>query len=343
MVTVSIIPLPEPEIILPRPRLCLNEVITLIGKGGDTYHWTGPNNLLYVGQTVSFVAHSLNYGGTYILNVIDSNNCKNKTTADLIVDDLPYGSLIPSSKYNCVPFTSEFTFDSHTKPMVNWTIQTSSYSGTKFSHLFTVPGEYLIKGHLQDTNTNCVNTLTILVNAYPVPKADFKFLPEKPVENLETVIFTNNSTGDFQNKWNWFFIANNGFKSSHENTPYFFQDAGLYPVAFIVQNKYGCSDTIVKTIKVESDFNIYVPNAFTPNGDELNDNFLPILRGTKFYTLSIFDRWGAKLFETNSTETGWDGTYKGEEAKQDVYVWKINVSSNSGEQKTMSGQVTLTR
>ena len=114
-------------------------------------------------------------------------------------------------------------------------------------------------------------------------------------------------------------------------------------MAFIVQNKYGCSDTIVKTIKVESDFNIYVPNAFTPNGDELNDNFLPILRGTKFYTLSIFDRWGAKLFETNSTETGWDGTYKGEEAKQDVYVWKINVSSNSGEQKTMSGQVTLTR
>ncbi len=343
MVTVSIIPLPKPEIILPRPRLCLNEVITLIGKGGDSYNWTGPNSLLYAGQTVSFVASSLTYGGTYILKVINGNKCKNKTSADLIVDDLPYGNLIPSSKYNCVPFTSEFVFDSHTSPLTNWTIENSSYRGNKFSHLFTVPGEYLITGHLQDTNTNCVNIVTFIVNAYPVPKADFKFLPEKPVESLETVIFTNNSTGDFQNKWNWFFIANNGFKSSNENTSYFFQDAGLYPVALIVQNKYGCTDTIVKTIKVESDFNIYVPNAFTPNGDELNDIFLPILRGTKFYTLSVFDRWGAKLFETNSTETGWDGTYKGEEAKQDVYVWKIEVSSNSGEQKVLTGQVTLTR
>ncbi len=343
MVTVSIITLPTPEIILPRPRLCINDVITLIGKGGDTYNWTGPNNLLYAGQTVSFVASSLTYGGTYILNVIDGNNCKNKTTADLIVDDLPYGSLIPTSKYNCVPFTSEFVFDSHTKPTTSWTLENSSYTGNKFSHIFTVPGEYLITGHLQDTNTNCVNTVTILVNAYPVPKADFKFLPEKPVESLETVIFTNSSTGDFQNKWNWFFISNNGFKSSNENTSYFFQDAGLYPVAFIVQNKYGCSDTIVKTIKVESDFNIYVPNAFTPNGDELNDIFLPILRGTKFYTLSIYNRWGANLFETNNTEAGWDGTYRGEEAKQDVYVRKITVSSNSGEQKTLTGQLTLTR
>ncbi len=342
-VTVSIIPLPIPEITLPKTRICLNDVITLIGKGGDTYNWTGPDNLLYAGQTVSFVAHSLTYGGTYILNVTDGNNCKNKTTADLIVDDLPYGSLIPSSKYNCVPFTSEFVFDSHTKPTTYWTLENNSYTGNKFSHLFTVPSEYLITGRLQDTNSNCINTVTILVNAYPVPKADFKFLPEKPVESLETVIFTNNSKGDFQNKWNWFFIANNGFKSNNENASYFFQDAGLYPVAFIVQNKYGCSDTIVKTIKVESYFNIYIPNAFTPNGDELNDVFLPILRGTKFYTLSIFDRWGAKLFETNNTETGWDGSYKGEEAKQDVYVWKITVSSNSGEQKVLTGQVTLNR
>jgi gliding motility-associated-like protein len=120
-------------------------------------------------------------------------------------------------------------------------------------------------------------------------------------------------------------------------------DAGVYPVAMIVANKWGCSDSIVKAIEIQTDLAIYVPNVFSPNGDELNDVFLPITRGVKFYDLSIYDRWGARIFSTTDQLTGWDGSYQGEQSKNDVYTWKIKLSANNGEMKTMTGFVVLSR
>jgi gliding motility-associated-like protein len=111
----------------------------------------------------------------------------------------------------------------------------------------------------------------------------------------------------------------------------------------MVTNTWGCADTILKALKIEADLSVYVPNVFTPNDDYLNDVFLPITRAVKSYELLIFDRWGAIVFSTTKVEQGWDGTYRGEPCKMDVYVWKINLSSVNGEMKTMTGNVMLSR
>lgn len=342
-VTVSILPLPSPEIVLSKATICRTESITMTGKGGINYEWTGPNNLLYTGKTISFTATSMAYAGTYKLLVIDSNDCKNTGSAVLAMNDLPNGYLIGSNKINCIPFLSEFNFHSNASSTFQWTLKDASYSGKTFTHYFTEAGDQIISGYLKDTLTSCVNTLSFIVKAYPVPKANFSFEPENPVENLESVHFTNQSSGEEQSKWHWFFNDNKGYKANTTNTSYLFQDAGLYPIAFIVENKYGCSDTIIKTIRVETDLSIYVPNVFSPNADELNDIFLPVVRGQKFYQLRVFNRWGDLIFESIDPQVGWDGNYRGESCKTDVYIWKISVSGKNGEHKDLKGEVILSR
>ena len=87
-------------------------------------------------------------------------------------------------------------------------------------------------------------------------------------------------------------MNNNGYTSTQTNPSYMFEQSGNYPIALVVHNKYGCSDTIVKMITVVEEQNLYVPNSFTPNGDGINDIFLPKGKGLTKYNLMIFDRWG---------------------------------------------------
>ena len=289
---------------------------------------------------------SMAYAGDYTLTVWDMNACHNSTSIAIQMDDLPNGNLGGNKMQGCVPFKSDFSFYSAlniTSVKTTWQLDGKVFASKTFSYNFVKAGDYPIIGAYLDTLTNCRNTGSFVVNAYALPLANYTYSPEKPVESVDDVIFTNTSKGEYQKSWTWFFMENNPIKSNREQITYLFKDAGIYPVVMIVKNGWGCSDTVVKAIKVEADFNIYVPNAFTPNGDGMNEVFMPVLRGVKFYHLSIFDRWGAELFESVEINNGWDGTFNTVNCKQDVYVWKIKVSANNGQEKEMTGHVSLTR
>ncbi len=105
----------------------------------------------------------------------------------------------------------------------------------------------------------------------------------------------------------------------------------------------GCETTDSLTVVVSGA--LYVPNAFSPNGDGDNDVFRAEGTGINHFELMVFNRWGQKLFETNDIEKGWDGTVDGELAKSDVYVWKIRYSEDykPNIKKTETGHVTLVR
>lgn len=345
VITVSVLPLPQPAAVLLNPKVCLNELVTLQGGGGINYEWKGPQNFGSAAQTATFIAYNPAMAGTYTLYVSDINSCTNLTSIDLTIYDLPDGYLQGTKMQACVPFSSDFEF--HPAPgsasiSTQWLVDKKSFTGPVFSYPFQIPGDYTIQGYFKDPVTNCINTKTFVINAYPLPIADFTVSPERPVENTDEVMFTNTSTGDSK-KWNWFFMNNAGRQSQNKNTSYLFEDAGIYPVAMIVTNSWGCADTIVKLIQIFEDFDVYVPNVFTPNNDELNDIFLPIIRGVKQYDLAIYNRWGARIFHSIDPQKGWDGSFSGQPCKDDVYIWKLTLSSNSGESKTQTGHVTLYR
>ena len=95
---------------------------------------------------------------------------------------------------------------------------------------------------------------------------------------------------------------------------------------------------------IYDEFLIYVPNAFTPDGDGVNDVFMPIVSGHDLdsYEFLIFNRWGELIFEASAAGVAWDGTHKGQKAKQDVYVWKLKAKKASdGEKKVYYGHVSL--
>ncbi len=92
---------------------------------------------------------------------------------------------------------------------------------------------------------------------------------------------------------------------------------------------------------------LLVPNAFTPNGDGLNDLFKPIIRcPTVTYLLRIYNRWGQRVFETADAGAGWDGRFEGEAQPSDLYVWTVEISDVQEEGvvlQSLRGDVTLLR
>jgi gliding motility-associated-like protein len=120
---------------------------------------------------------------------------------------------------------------------------------------------------------------------------------------------------------------------------------GTYNVRLVVSAPGGCTDTTFDEIIVNPEFTLYVPNAFTPNGDGLNDNFLIYGEEIQEMNMMIFDRWGNMVFTSTSVQEGWDGRANGgaDIAQQDVYVYKIQVKDLAGKQHKQTGHVSLIR
>ncbi len=113
----------------------------------------------------------------------------------------------------------------------------------------------------------------------------------------------------------------------------------------IITNTNGCIaiDSVVISMD-ETCGNIYIPNAFSPNGDGQNDIFF--VYGTAFnqFELKIYDQWGEMITKINDTSTGWDGTFKGKEMNSDVYLYKLNgLCKTTGEVVIKSGTIALVK
>jgi gliding motility-associated-like protein len=111
--------------------------------------------------------------------------------------------------------------------------------------------------------------------------------------------------------------------------------------AVTVTDQNGC--TAVTGAYIEIMFALYIPNTFTPNGDGDNDEFFAISASVKNFTLRIFNRWGEEVFTTNDIHDGWNGIYHGLEAKQDVYVFRVEATFMNGKYEEIVGQVNLLR
>lgn len=108
---------------------------------------------------------------------------------------------------------------------------------------------------------------------------------------------------------------------------------------------YKKGDNTVKslsnTVETTAPFNLYIPNAFTPNGDGLNDVFGAAGEGISEFTMQVFNRWGNLVFETNDMRRQWDGTYKGEKAELGVYVYQVMAKGPKSYMIKRQGSVTL--
>jgi gliding motility-associated-like protein len=102
-------------------------------------------------------------------------------------------------------------------------------------------------------------------------------------------------------------------------------------------------DTAEFTVKVDPEFEFYIPSAFTPDADGVNEEFSGLGIGIKNYSMYIYDRWGELIFESNEYDYRWDGTYKGSQVQEGVYVYFFDLMDVKGEPHKYRGHVTLFR
>lgn len=315
------------------------------GNGGPyTYVWNdGAGNLLNgPSQTVSPSA-------TTTYTVTASDNCGTPVATDAVtitVNVIPTVTFTADNLQGCTPVSVNFT--NTTAPAEVGTCFWDFGNGVTSTNcdpafVFTTPGCYDITLTVTSPQ-GCVGTLTVpqMICVYPYPVAEFSFGPQPTDILMTTIDFTNESQGGIIYDWDFA-----GLGTSNSVNPSFTfpnEDPGTYPVCLYTENQYGCADSICHDIIINDNFVLFVPNAFTVDGDGINDYFLPVIDGIDpfSYTLYIFNRWGELVFETHNPQGSWDGYYRGLLSKQDVYVWKILCKeASTGQKREFYGHVSL--
>jgi gliding motility-associated-like protein len=165
------------------------------------------------------------------------------------------------------------------------------------------------------------------------------------VTTLEPLVaFSNNSENASSYAWNF---GDGTYGFAFEPFHVFPPVAGDYLVSLVAMNEVGCTDTAYVSIHVEETLIYYVPNSFTPNNDEKNQEFMPILsQGYKngTYRLRIFNRWGELVFESLDPSRGWGGDYgpNHTDCQSGTYTWVLNFQVlQTQEDKEIVGNVNL--
>ena len=324
--------------------------LSAIGSGGSgkgySYSWSNGDN----GKATTVSPSSKT---TYTVTLED--NCETPVASSdvtIALHELPDVKIEGKDLEACAPVNADLinaTDPSMVGGQCIWDLGNgqSSSSCDTVEQIYTTPGCYDIDLSVRSPE-GCVDSTTVqdMVCVRPYPKASFDHDPEKATVQDPAFTFGNRSVGASSYAWDF-----GGLDSSvQENPVYEFpaDSSGAYEVCMEASTQYGCRDTTCETVAIRGESIIYVPNAFTPDGDGVNDKFGPVVQGIdrSDYSFFIYDRWGEIVFESNHPEKKWDGSVKGEmsESKTDVYVWRlVTKSAHTGKKIQKRGHVTLIR
>ncbi|HXP49188.1 MAG TPA: PKD domain-containing protein, partial [Bacteroidia bacterium] len=213
-----------------------------------------------------------------------------------------------------------------------WSFGDGTTSNQKDSakHCYDSAGVFTV-GVVITSDSGCADSLIIpnMITVYSHPIAAYTASPQ-PVTILEpTITFTDQSTDAYGiKKWLWQFNDPLDGTDSIQNPTYTFTDTGTFCPELTVTNIHGCKDSVDHCIIISPFFTLYIPNAFSPNADGINDVFTA--KGTYVcsFDMYIFDRWGMMLYYTDDINKGWDGTVQGGTliSQEDTYVYLITAT-----------------
>ncbi len=343
---INVYPIPEAPSVS-NVHYCKNAVaspLTASGTGSLNWYLSSTSTLAVAAPTpLTTTAGLTSYYVSQTINGCESS----RLPLNVNIYALPVVTMSPQVA-GCAPLcksygiTSTFSLTSYSWNMGDGSIAIGN--DTVYQYCYNTAGSYNLSVTVSDTN-NCTSTTTFnnWVTVYQVPKAGFSYTPQ-PISILSPeVSFINETIGDniISNQW-WFGDPKHSI--SYLSDPSFvYADTGHYTVQLAIANANGCKDTITKTLLIENDFTFYIPNAFSPTNDGLNEGFIPLGIGisTANYEFTIYDRWGNKVFQTDDVNKPWDGKIAGTTSQEDVFVWTIACRTFKGERKKFKGQVSL--
>jgi gliding motility-associated-like protein len=351
-VTVSLHP-PLNGSIQPTIETCPGDSVLLVGSASGGigapygYTWSSGGNLVSSGDSVYVTPTT-----TTVYNLTITDGCESSpflVQITHLVSVLPPIQISVDEREKCIPGTFTFTLDMDPNLFNNftWNFSTGEVVQNESGFQITVNqlGSFDVFFEYITTN-NCYfsGNFPDFYVVYDVPKADFTWLPNPPDMLNTTVFFQNGSQG--ADNYLWF--INGGapsFSTDFEVWSTFpLGEVGQYPVTLVAYTEDNCADTITKIVDIVAIPTLYVPNTFTPDGDEFNENWRVYINGIDTYdfNLVLYNRWGEIIWESKDPEATWDGTYKGFKVPVGTYVWTIQAGSlYTDENYTWNGFVSV--
>ncbi|HET6225888.1 MAG TPA: PKD domain-containing protein [Bacteroidia bacterium] len=261
------------------------------------------------------------------LSIVTSHGCRDTISQQVKIKPIPAFRFFATEREGCEEFQTAF-YDSSsvsggkiTKWL--WDFGDGNLSYRRYPlHTFSDAGNYFVT--LQITSSygcEISRKLDYPIVVHPKPTAAFLATPTEVGIEQPTVQFMDVSSEAIL--WDWDF---GDHKTSIEQNPFHtYTQVGKFTVTQIAISEYGCTDTVSHTVQVNPQPTIYIPNAFSPDGNNVNDIFVPVGDGIETFEMHIYDRFGTEIFKTNDISNGWNGRVDGtkERVHEGVYVYKI--------------------
>lgn len=281
-----------------------------------------PNSSLQAPTNISF-----DLNGYHTITLVGSNGvCQHTHIDSILVFGIPSIDFYIDSQLMCAPFLAQFVNNSNADAAITYTWDfgdgnTSNEANP--SHIYEEPGIYDVTlGIVVDEGCEADLTMTLegAIDVKPSPVANFTVTPDI-VDAFEPWMDFSDESIDSEEHWYYFTTTDS---TEVRDTSWAYLDGGYHYPMQIVTNEYGCKDTAIREVYVIPYTTIYVPNAFSPDGDGLNDVFQPEVRDVLSYRLDIFTRWGNIIFSTEDPKQGWDGKHNGKMMGDGVYIYQIH-------------------
>ncbi|MDD2412769.1 MAG: gliding motility-associated C-terminal domain-containing protein, partial [Bacteroidales bacterium] len=307
------------------------EITVEVSDGRPDYTYSWSCNLGYNNPTIGNLS-----AGTHIAIVTDADGCTDSLIILITNHEEPQVQIVSISPAHCdqadgaarlevTGGSASYSYDWGTTPA-----RTSNYETQLMGNHYTV------------TVSDGVCDVEIIVDVpnLPGPTVNASANPSEAYVSRSLIRFNDGSTG--ATSWNWDF--GNGQYSTDRKPSYNYEHAGTYDVILTVIDDYGCSASDTVQIVIHEGLVVWIPDAFTPNGDGLNDSFGPRAKGMSLddYEMVILDRWGKLAFITNDYYQHWDGTIYGQRVEvNSIYLYKITIKDVLGKKHLYSGRVSL--
>lgn len=329
--TFNVYPLLAPSFTPPAGECVYNNSFDFIGggafMGNGTVNWSFGNQATpSVSSQFNPVNIVFNSAGVYpIIFTINENGCTKSVMDSVHVYPKPMAQFGLESEIGCVLNPVYFADSSFSSSLLsyNWSFGNGETSILQNpAATYAAVGVYTIRLIITSQN-GCKDTayLPNPLTINPSPIAGFTLTPDNTSIFEPDISIVDQSEFASTCKVVW----GDGLNSLNCDSVHHFQLPGTYTVTQIVVNNWGCYDTAYAQVIIRPEFVFWIPNAFTPDRNDLNETFGPKVIGAHDYTFVIFNRWGQKLFETSNPEEGWNGYYQTNLCSNDIYVYKITL------------------
>lgn len=328
-VPIIVVQAPNLNLSTSNQKICEGSKTNIFASGADTYTWSPESSLQHISSGVvlanpntstNYTVMAVNYAGTLGCSV----------TKEILIDVVKNITAHVSNSVTICEGTSTQLSASGRDTYI-WTPATG-INNTRIASPYANPVITTVYSVNISEGGFCGVTATVLVKVLPKPEV---YAGPDQILNLDEPMYLNASgTGTMT----WIF-GEGILCHSCPNSQITPVNSGEYVIETV--NNAGCKAQDEMHVEVTKEYNVYIPNAFSPNYDGINDEFLVYGTGITKIEVSIFDRWGEKLYTSTEQLKGWNGTYKGQECKQDVYTVVINFTTLDNKKHTKTGHVSL--